>query len=923
MSRPLGSKNKIKESFGSYQVSRIAGATQPPPPLTNAQLFEELGSSGLTRFGGNVSEEFLHELLRKGAPKVYKEMRENSPVVSAILFAIEMSLRRVSFHFESPDDKDHELSDFLDSCLEDMSTSWQDTLSQILTMLQFGYSVHELVYKVRKGMDKSPESKYNDGRIGWRKWLPLAQETMNDWIWDETGGVQGVNQIAPPDYKLRTLPIEKLMLFRTSVAKNNPEGRSLLRSMYIPWYYAKNFGEIEGIAMERMGCGIPVMYMGYDTVKSGTSSDVEFAKQVVRDTRTDEQMGVVIPYPKMTADGKGMLFEIVSTANRSSLEFDTVISRYEKRMAMSCLSEFIMLGMESVGSYALSKDSTDMFILANTAWAQIICDVIQRHAVPRLLKLNSFRYDEMPQLVHSEINVPDLPGLAAYVNSLVGAQLLIPDNNLEDYLRESAHLPKKPEGAITIQDQQKQVAQQAADAKQMQLDALKQVVKPGETDSKETQPKSTKVEEPKSGDSLNPGTQAPARGLPSGAKEKASAEFMGGQGSGNFGHEGRPGEVGGSGEGGGNLSHTEHQKSLNPNLNHGDYWITPSGKLLYLRDSLHKDSLAEIGAKNIGDAIHKGYTRIMVSDKSAGIEVSYIYPDALFNVMNIIRNSPDMNYYIDGNIGAGNKQQIIQKLNQYIENMSSRVISESFQAQTRRAYGGAAYETRTNEYQRQLEAIYADWQDGTAKKLAKEDDEEKRKTILTAALVALLSMLVDAGRAGLLEAMQLGAGGTISPRGFATLEQLVTNNETWLENSLIPAIETRAITDMHDPAFMLGGVAALGATLGVFMGRVASYAGGYFNAIMNGIGDAVAEDPEASNLRIERVIDPNAAHCKTCPGKAKVYDNWDSMVAEAGIPGDGSDMCWANCRCTLKIETVPNSGVFERYSAKQEKLEFV
>lgn len=751
---------------------KTAGAIQAPPPLTNAQLFDELGSSGLTRFGGSVYEEFVKELKLKGAPQTYKEMRENSPVISAILFAIEMSLRRVQFHFEPPDDKDHELSDFLDSCLEDMSTSWQDTLSQILTMLQFGFSIHELVYKVRKGLDKSPESKYDDGRIGWRKWLPLSQETLapgREWIWDETGGVQGINQIAPPDYILRTLPIEKMLLFRTSVAKNNPEGRSLLRAMYIPWYYAKNFSEIEGIAMERQGCGIPVMYMGYDTVKSGTNSDVEFAKQVVRDVRTDEQMGVVVPYPKMTGDGKGMLFEIVSSTTRSSLEFDKVISRYEKRMAMSCLSEFIMLGMENVGSYALSKDSTDMFILANTAWAEIICNVIQRHAVPRLLKLNSFRYDEMPELVHSEINVPDLAALAEYVNKLVGSQVLIPDNSLEDFLREAAHLPDKPEGAITIQDQQKQVAQQAADAKQMQLDALKQAqeakavapvsVKPGETDSKTSQPKSAAVEAPEPGKSANPGTQSPARGLPKGA-EKAS---------------------------------------------------------------------------------------------------------------------------------------------------------EKFQAQTRRAYGGGGYETATNEYQRELEGIYEGWQDETAKKLAKENDEEKRKVILAAALALLLSELVDAGRAGLLEAMQLGAGGTISPKGFANLQQLVTSNETWLSNSLIPAIESRATTDMHDPAFMLGGVAALGSTLGTFTGRVASYAGSFWNAIFNGVGDAVAEDPEASNLRVERMIDPNAKHCNTCPDKARIYDNWNQMVSQSGIPGDGSDQCWANCRCTLKIETAPGSGVFARY----------
>ena len=42
----------------------------------------------------------------------------------------------------------------------------------------------------------------------------------------------------------------------------------------------KNFAEIEGISAERMGGGLPVIYLGEGTSKAGSKSDFEFAKSV-------------------------------------------------------------------------------------------------------------------------------------------------------------------------------------------------------------------------------------------------------------------------------------------------------------------------------------------------------------------------------------------------------------------------------------------------------------------------------------------------------------------------------------------------------------------------------------------------------------------------------------------------------------------
>ena len=63
-------------------------------------------------------------------------------------------------------------AEFVASCMQDMSQSWDDTLSSIMSFLTYGFSVHEIVYKRREGHEGESSSKFNDGLIGWRK-LPI------------------------------------------------------------------------------------------------------------------------------------------------------------------------------------------------------------------------------------------------------------------------------------------------------------------------------------------------------------------------------------------------------------------------------------------------------------------------------------------------------------------------------------------------------------------------------------------------------------------------------------------------------------------------------------------------------------------------------------------------------------------------------
>lgn len=416
----------------------------------------EIGATGLKRFSGFVFEEFLQELVGWRGTAVFKEMGSNDATVTGMLFAIRMLCRKVPWRTKaaSQDPADQEAADFLKTCMDDMSHTWTDTIDEILSMLQYGFSPHEIVYKRRAGdgPDASMRSKYADGRIGWRK-LPIrSQDTIYRWLFDQNGGIQGVEQQAPPDYTLRTIPIEKMLLFRTTVAKNNPEGQSILRGAYRSWYMKKNIENIEAIGIERDLAGLPMAMVPPEIMGKNATADqkaiYQAIKEIVVNVRRDQQEGIVLP---MSYDATGKLrydFKLLSTGGARQFDTNQIISRYDSRIALTCMADFLLIGHQAVGSYALVDSKRGLFATAIGAYLDIIAEVFNRYAIPRLFKLNDFNISAYPTIEHADTDNVDLETLGKFLQSLSAAGMpIFPNPELEKYLYKVAKVPE-PEVSV-------------------------------------------------------------------------------------------------------------------------------------------------------------------------------------------------------------------------------------------------------------------------------------------------------------------------------------------------------------------------------------------------------------------------------------------------------------------------------------------
>ena len=415
--------------------------------------FGEIGSTGLAQYGGLVREDFLSALQGRSRYATYREMADNHPVIGAVLHSVEMLVRGVEWTVQPQDEQDQtsvDRAEFVASCLNDMSHTWQDTLSAIMSMLVHGFSYHEVCYKRRNGPGEDPtkRSKYYDGLIGWRK-IPIRdQNTILRWEFDPNGGIKGAVQLDQwaANKGEVALPIEKCLLFRTSTKRNNPEGRSILRNAFVPWYYQSKIAEIEAIGIERDLAGMPVAlvppHLLSDNATSSETSALNEIKKIVRNIRRDEQEGIVYPLAYDPETGNlAYDLKLLSTGGRRQFDTNQIITRYDQRIAMTVLADFILLGHDKVGTQALSVSKIQLFSDSIQAWLDNVADTFNRHAIPRLMRLNGWPEDDSPRMEYTPPRNVDIGIIADFVSKLAGVGAIIPDDSLGNHLLELAGLP--------------------------------------------------------------------------------------------------------------------------------------------------------------------------------------------------------------------------------------------------------------------------------------------------------------------------------------------------------------------------------------------------------------------------------------------------------------------------------------------------
>jgi hypothetical protein len=132
-------------------------------------------------------------------------------------------------------------------------------------------------------------------------------------------------------------------------------------------------------------------------------------------------------------------------------------------------------GSSSSGSFALSSDQSNLFLMMLDSSAKNISNIINTHAIPELVRYN-FNSDLYPTITFKPMNSTKL---ITTIKTLTDGKIIIPDDDLETYIRDMLDLPdaspakSREEYALEFTKQQQQ--------KQLNVENTEEINKTGKT----------------------------------------------------------------------------------------------------------------------------------------------------------------------------------------------------------------------------------------------------------------------------------------------------------------------------------------------------------------------------------------------------------------------------------------------------------
>ena len=355
----------------------MATSRTKTPTTPSKFKLESVGYAGLKMFDGVSTEEAIKELNHPRSTKTFREMSYH-PAINTPLSLYQHMVSKATFRVNPVKDatsREKKQAELVESMLSDMEVSLPDVVTDVMSMSTFGFSVLEKVYRRR---DSKSGSIYNDGIIGIKKLAFRSQDSIEKFVFDDTGNdikfvKQNLSLVSDPynRYKNRTeteilIPRNKFMLFNLGRNRTNPYGTSPLRDVYLPWKYLTSIEELEATGVAKDLQGVPVLYIPANYMTADASAEhkaiYEQFKAIARNLQANAQSGVVLP-SSVDPDTRQPLFklELLSTQGGSKNYDTTKVKEYYRSMIFIGMNaDILLMGNTQTGSFALGSIKTSL-----------------------------------------------------------------------------------------------------------------------------------------------------------------------------------------------------------------------------------------------------------------------------------------------------------------------------------------------------------------------------------------------------------------------------------------------------------------------------------------------------------------------------------------------------------------------------------
>jgi len=415
--------------------ARQAQDSSPEAPLglrtaRFARKGSGLGVRGLKHGAGQIQEEWRKEFRTwEKACRQFLEMKDYY-VIATVLDAVKLPLLNASIATEPAEAQtpgDVAAADWLLDCMNRMHRqTWASHTEDMLSSIEFGWALGEIVLEKRQ-----------DGRLWLRNIDPRGQDTLLRWVFDTERSDEVIQMIQrdPNRNENIDIPMAKCVHATFRGRKGNPEGHSILISLHWPYRMLRDLEVFEGIGIERDVGGMPVAQLPTEGfIEEG---DVDKLEEALKGLRRDENEYLIVP-PGVEVTPYG--------SSAKQINIGEVIDRKKKEILMRMFAQFLMLGMEKVGTQALVQGSQDFFNLSLGAVQGSILEAWNQQLVPYLFAFNRFEgMTDYPQITWSEPGKLDIKAIVEALNTASQSKVFTPTDIDEDRIRDILDWPALPD----------------------------------------------------------------------------------------------------------------------------------------------------------------------------------------------------------------------------------------------------------------------------------------------------------------------------------------------------------------------------------------------------------------------------------------------------------------------------------------------
>jgi hypothetical protein len=424
----------------------------------------EVGFTGLRVRNKQIIEETNRIFQFPQFCNLVHEMRLSPPVATA-LNAYKNTMNRSEVDVVVDADADDilkERAEFIKECLHDMQDSWQSTMSSFTPYLEYGFGVHEIVLRRRL---KRNGSKYNDGLVGLAKIAPRHQDTIVGWVFDESGNnLLGVQQSLkslqnPARYLNRTdengritIPRDKFILITADATKNNPEGNSILKPIYLAYKHLSLLQDQQllGVAKDIQGIlkiAIPPRYLSPDA-DSGEKAVADSFKTIIDNYNNGTQAGLLVPQ-MLDPETKQPLFsyDLLESKGVAKFDIEKIINRLQQDILTALSCDAIKMDAAKAGSFSLQDGTTNMFTLAIAHRLSEIADALNTQLVRTLFEMNGWDTSSLPRIVFKDISSASRDEFSSFVQRVFSVGGIEIDRDVMNKIREVGGFPLKDDDA--------------------------------------------------------------------------------------------------------------------------------------------------------------------------------------------------------------------------------------------------------------------------------------------------------------------------------------------------------------------------------------------------------------------------------------------------------------------------------------------